>query len=633
MRRPVDNVVTWKARTVPGDRVIPKHLKLAILSRGRITVPTRTVQPILDEAGRRGVSWPSLLRTPLDQIYADVHLVVELFQIQRAGMTTDQIDETIAAYLVGRKAQTYPQCAFLEWTRQVIHSIGDRRAMEAMLELDLTKLFTRPRVQVGRGGGPPRHVLVAYVCVPFGVTRFLAADPTLTAPLLPSPQLALPTPLDRLPTMPPLEARTDARDELNLRTAPSTTATSLGVLAGHEAAVRILDKHLGVDGSGDPLLWYQIETTEPLSVTVKPVSDGPSPRTLLPAGTRMWTARGAIKIAAAPWELFRRDLRSWEATLPFLTPIGERITPLRQQSHARDLIFDEVIGTRPGSVYVEDHTDVTGRWTMFLNYEAVIAPDGRWVDLQHLLVGLDVLARDERPVTVSRLGVSFDVGTNWSAATWAGDLGSAVADSQTEGTGAWASYAKPRTRADRMNFFLRTNSPDFDLLGDLDPWGILPILDERQDVQSLDDLLALYYEDLVQPVFDIEARPSNACLFTARPVVRRRATSISRFLQHHGFAFPDGAGDDPTTGVLPPFQDQVSVLRSQGAARGTRRRIHQFAEVWRAYRGPVTYALGRTDAALLRVDEDQANEYFLDWLAIEAMSHCVDTEQVPVGLR
>lgn len=113
---------------------------------------------------------------------------------------------------------------------------------------------------------------------------------------------------------------------------------------------------------------------------------------------------------------------------------------------------------------------------MFLDYEAVIAPDGHWVDLQHLFVGLDALAHKERKAKVSKLGATFEIGTSWAAATSAGDLGSAVGDSQTQGTGAWSSYAMPRTVAVYMNFFLQANAPDWDPLGGLDPWGIRPIL-------------------------------------------------------------------------------------------------------------------------------------------------------------
>lgn len=625
MPRRVDNVVSWPARAVPGERNIPRHLKLGILARGRITVPTPTVAPIVAAAQRRGARWPDRLARPLGDLYAHLPLVVELFSVERAGMTADEIDETIVAYLAGRRAAAYQHCAFLEWTRTIVRGLGDRQAMEAELQLDLTVLFAKPKVTLPARPATTRYVLLAYLCVPAAIGRHLRADPTFTGPLLPSPVFAIPTHLDRLPAMPRLAARADPRDELNLRVGPSVADPSLGVLAGHEAAVEIIDKQMGVDGAGNPLLWYRIETVEPLSVTERPISQGPSPRTLLPAGTTMWASSGAVKISAAPWELFRRDLRAWEATLPLLMPVGERITLLRQRSHERRLIFDDVIGTAPGQVYIDDLRDVPGRWGMFSDYEAVIAPDGRWVDLQHLLVGLDVLARPERRVTVTRAAVSFDIGTNWRAATWAGDLGSAVADSQTEGMGAWASYANPTTAADRMNFFLHNQAPEWDLVGDLDPWGILPILAERDDVKSVDDLLALYYEDVVQPVFDLGTPTSAPCPFVVEPLVRRRADALERFLRHEGFDFPvEGASSSPI-GV---FQDRVSSLRQQRAAARARHAVHLFAEVWRAYRGPISYALTPADAAL-QAHESQATEYFLDWLATEAMVHCADTARAP----
>jgi len=620
----IENVVVWPARTDPGNRVIPAHLKLAILSRGRVLVPPATVAPLIARARSRGESWPDRLGTTLERIFDRLPLTVELFLMQRRGMSVDQIEATIQAYLTQQKARSPSRCAFIEWMQVRLHSVEDRTRFEKQLDLDTSLLFSRARVTLPPAG-TANHLLLAYVCVPESVQRILRADPKLTAPLLPSPQLRMPTRLDAGPKTPPLLARTDPKDELHLRDIADAKGTSLGVLAGHEAEIKIHQKKQGPGAKGETLTWYDIELLEPLSVTNKPVSDGGAQRFQLPIGQRAWLSAGGIKIAAAPWNLFRRDLRAWEATQPLMGSVAARITLLRQRSHDSSLIFDEVIGTPAGTVYHNHLTFAPGPWQLLLDYEAVITPDGRWVDLQHLLVGLDVLGHAERQVTVRRFKVAaFDVGTNWTASTWAGDLGSVVADRLTQSPGAWRSFADPKTETDVVEFFLHANAAEWDLLGDLDPWGMLPILRERSDVKSIDDLLALYYEDLFDGIPDFTIR--QKCPMTLRPLVRRRAEAIRRFLVHYGFEFPvEEAGSDDMAETIRRALERASDLEAQGASAGMQRAIHQFAMVWLAYRSAGGYATTAKDDPRLVDLERAAVKYFLFWLDQEAVMHCVDT--------
>ncbi|WP_110007190.1 hypothetical protein [Geodermatophilus normandii] len=622
----------------PGNREIPAHLKLAILARGRIAVPPASVSSLIEAARRRGATWPDRLRAPLEQLSSALPLTVELFLIQRAGMTADEIDEAITGYLMLRKAQEYPRSAAVEWQRVLVRSNEDRAALEQALALDVSRLFVRSRVQLDARTAAPQHLLLAYVYLPAGLQRYLRADPNLTSPLLPAPVFPTPTRLDKVPAMPPLEGRTDPHDELHLRAGPSAgtdparpPAASLGVLAGHQGRVAILDKASTTDPDGSSRTWYQVKLEEPLSVSKDLVSKGNVQRKLLPAGQLAWLSAGGISIAAAPWDAFRRDLREWETTLPLMTPLAERITMLRQRSHKSNLPFDEVIGAAPGKIYQDKLAYQAGRWQMFLDYEAVIAPDGRWVDLQHLLVGLDALARPERPVTVTRaLVASFDIGTNWAAATWSGDLGAGVADSLTEGTGAWDSYANPRTLADRIGFFLQSRAAEWDLLGDLDPWGIRPILAERNDVTSIDDLLSLYYEDLVEPVLDLSIQaPSPAGRRIAMtPSVRRRADAIRRFLAHYGFTFPPEVSNAAAPeDVWRDLVENFRVLETQPATRRIRREISQFTTIWLVRRNATTYLSTSKDDPVLNSTIDEATRYFLYWLEQEAIWHDVNTRE------
>jgi hypothetical protein len=631
VRRVLEKVVVWRPRVAPGRRLIPAHLKLAILARGRIAVPPTSVSSLIDAARRRGATWPDRLRVPLEKLFSALPLTVELFLVQRAGMTADEIDEAITGYLTLRKAQEYPRSAVVEWQRVLVRSNQDQAALEEALALDVSRLFARSRVRLDARTAAPQHLLLAYVYLPAGLQRYLRADPKLTSPLLPPPFFPTPTRLDKVPAMPPLEGRTDPHDELHLRAGPSAGTASLGVLAGHQGRVTILDKASTTDPDGSSRTWYQVKLEEPLSVSKDPVSEGNVQRKLLPAGQPAWLSAGGISIAAAPWDAFRRDLREWEAALPLMTPLAERITMLRQRSHKSDLIFDEVIGTAPGRVYRDYLAYQAGRWQMSLDYEAVIAPDGRWVDLQHLLVGLDALARPERPVTITRwLVASFDIGTNWAAATWSGDLGSGVGDSLTEGTGAWDSYANPQTLADHIGFFLQARAAEWDLLGDLDPWGIRPIIAERDDVTSIDDLLSLYYEDLVEPVLDlgIQAPSPAGRRIAMTPSVRRRADAIRRFLVHYGFTFPlEATGAAAPEDVWRDLVENFRVLEAQPAARRIRREISQFTMIWLAYRDRTTYLSTSKDDPVLNSTMDEATRYFLYWLEQEAIWHDVDTRE------
>lgn len=594
-----------------------------------MAVPPASVSSLVQAARERGTSWPDRLRVPLDTLFRALPLTVELFLVQRPGMTSDEIDRAVSGYLTRRKARGYPRCGVIEWRWVLLRSAQDRAALEQALGLDTGRLFARAGVQPLAGAGAPQHLLLAYVCVPAGVQRYLRADPALTAPLLPSPQLAVPTRLDTVPAMPALQARTDPQDELHLRADPREDATSLGVLAGHAGRVTILDKASSRRRDGSALRWYKVRLDEPLSVSKAPVSNGNVQRFLLPTGQEAWLSSGGIAIAAAPWDAFRRDLRAWEAALPFLTPLGQRITSLRQRSHSSDLPFDEVLGTSPGVVYQDHLASEPGSWQMFVDYDAVVAPDGRWVDLQHLFVGLDALARPERRVTVRRYLVSFDVGTNWAAATWAGDLGSAVADSLTMPTGAWDSYAGPRAGVDRTGFFIQARAAEWDLLGYLDAWGAVAIPTERGDVQSVDDWLALYYEDLVEPTIDVDATSRRTQRIAMIPSIRRRADALHRFLLHYGFTFPqhDSVPSTPRD-VWRQVIDNVRVLEGQRAAQRIRREIGDFTQVWLARRMGAGYVTAHRDDPRLGLVLDEVTRSFLYWLEQEAIWHDVETRQV-----
>ena len=99
----LSHVVAWKPRVGPVRRVIPSHLKLAILTRGWAFVPADRMSYFLDVARREGATWPDHLSGPLTEIGSTFPVTVELFFRQRDSMTEAEIKEAVRR--VSRVAQ------------------------------------------------------------------------------------------------------------------------------------------------------------------------------------------------------------------------------------------------------------------------------------------------------------------------------------------------------------------------------------------------------------------------------------------------------------------------------------------------------------------------------------------------
>jgi hypothetical protein len=228
MPRPLDNVVVWNQRVTPGNRVIPPHLKLAILSRGRIALPPQNIKWMLDEAVDRGSTWPTRLPADLATLFPELPVTIELFLNQRPAMTLDEINQTLTAYLSLRRQRHLPECFRLLFSWQ---SHGKRQTLERNLDVDFRRLYARARVLPPRED-TSRYILVVYVCFPPKLARFIAPE-----------QRQLPGPPPVLAQQkPPLDGRTSRNAERHLRDAPTTSANSLGEQVGHYIPVRVLDK-------------------------------------------------------------------------------------------------------------------------------------------------------------------------------------------------------------------------------------------------------------------------------------------------------------------------------------------------------------------------------------------------------
>ncbi|MCH5373572.1 MAG: hypothetical protein JJ992_06315, partial [Planctomycetes bacterium] len=97
------NVVRWRNRYRPCRRAIPSSLDLAILSRARTRIPLRKVQWLINAAKAAttdNAHW--VKRLPRSHIDSLADLTIELFIQQKPGMTTNEIQRSLASYLTWR---------------------------------------------------------------------------------------------------------------------------------------------------------------------------------------------------------------------------------------------------------------------------------------------------------------------------------------------------------------------------------------------------------------------------------------------------------------------------------------------------------------------------------------------------
>lgn len=562
------DVVTWKGRTTPGHRIIPRHLKLAIMSRGRISLPSRNVLWLLDLARDQGETWPDRLDKPFEDLVDKVAVTVELFWQQPRAMLEDDVNTTIAAYLALRHRRHLTGCWYLlyGWVR---HS--SRSVIESSLDLDLKRLYTKPRV-FPRGKDKDRYIVLVYACIPTSVLRHIRPEQEA-----PQPPPAVPV---GMPTLAGLTARNVMR---HVRVDASTSAESLGELAGDVQWVEVLEKR-----SADNLRWFKIRVSTSLSVrkSGKDIE--------LAAGTEVWVAEGGLDLVAAPWSVFRAHLAAWESEYAQLS-LRDRITTLRQLTHSKDIPFDAVIGASKGTAYEEDRPADDTQWQIVRDYSAFRAPDGRLVDIHHLLVGIDALQRNESYPDVS----TVPVGSSWAAATWGGDIGSAVADMQLKTDSNWESRNRRASNRDRVEHYYYSRAADWDLLADIDAWQ-LDVIRKSGQYDTIDFIAASYYEKVIDGQL--------------RALTSDRGLAVGRFLRHYGFTY-DVDTDYTNYPVLTAQKDGVERVIYE---------LRAFARVWILRRNPMLVAIDDPDAKTpdSGIVSDMAG-IFLTWLEHSAIENGV----------
>lgn len=554
------NVVVWRGRTTPGKRRIPKGLKLGILARGRIRLPTSSVKWLLDV--HKETSWVKRLKVDLATVHPEADVTAELFINQRSDLSQAQLGKALDQYVRLRHERHLKGCRFFvalfDWATM-------KPAFESRLGISLDRLYRRPHVPV-----PPKiarqnqFVLFVYASFPNSIARHIKPKVPELPPVITT-------------RMPPIMGET-TRTFYRLRKGPSTKDDPLGEMTGESVPVTVLDKQKDGDR-----VWYKAKLLRRMKV-----KRGNSSVTL-PAGTAYWVVEGGL-FRAADWTLFRNQLIALEQAHSGLS-LNDRITKLRQMSHSKQTAFDDVIGTAHGTEYLEDITFHGFEWQLFKDYQAVVSPDGRWVDIHHILVGLDVLRRPER----AHLQLGINIGTNWAATTWSGDIGAAAADATLK-IDEWSKQNKSASAEEIVKHYWQTRAPDKDLLADIDAWAIHALRSPK--LKTIDHLLVTYYEN---------TRPGGA-----RPLTTGREEAIEFFLVHYGFTYDFENHNYPDT------------LRNQRTPRmRIQSEISRFSHIWMLLRKTNLFA-AKPEKQRARFVPDMTRE-FMYWLERTALENGAQT--------
>ena len=196
--------------------------------------------------------------------------------------------------------------------------------------------------------------------------------------------------------------------------------------------------------------------------------------------------------------------------------LPERITRVRQMGHTKDLPFDKVITSGGGlsdPVYWDDRELSPYDWGVLLESQICEMPNGEVIDMYHFFVGLDVLQKHNKKkdhhihIKVhDGSELNIPVGQNYSIATWAGDIGAAVADCLAKKSKDWEDEI--RTEEERFNFYFNTRAPESDLLGDIDAWAAANdfLNDSQHTINSLEDLLISQYGSDLYTAVEYDAK-------------------------------------------------------------------------------------------------------------------------------
>jgi hypothetical protein len=324
----------------------------------------------------------------------------------------------------------------------------------------------------------------------------------------------------------------------------------------------------------------------------------------LKVGTTCWIIGSGV-IAATSWKSFIGQLRDFEQNHSQL-PLNKRITKLRQWAHDSNLPFDSIIGTPGGTEYLDTRDFNKDKWQLLKDAQIVRMPDGKRVDVYHLIVGLDVLHQRVEDQTYLKISV----GPNYSAALFAGDLGAAVSDAYVGKDADWESKQSIPPPGDKKRLdwkdkivdrYYSTRAPESDLLGDIDAWGI----DESRSNEHLDSI-----EKLLTAYYAPSAKPSSGG--KAAPKTRRRS-GVEAFYRGYGL------------NTAAPLDTQTPALKVMSG------HVYKFAVIWYARTKGLSLLkeMGTFGSSLIEMGTSYLRpifERFTKWLGKQAKENKADVK-------
>lgn len=401
----------------------------------------------------------------------------------------------------------------------------------------------------------------------------------------------------------------------NINSTPTWNSRNvvLGQMDGTNIPVTVLDKALFPDGGAhshfykvrfqDPAKFRALTAGKRQQLESKQASGNISSQEsyaleLLNQGTG-WIVGGGIDMAI-PWELFMRQLWSFDAAYADKS-LKERVTILRQMAHAKNLPFDDVIGSGSGDMYVDTRPDMGGLFQLLKDSGRVQIPTGEVVDIYHAIVGMDVLYRPIEDHSISQFGYSVEVGQNYSAATWAGDIGAAAVDAALAVDEQWegrntSGLSGVELNGARLSHYFDTRAPEADLWGNIDAWGMAGSVANAPAPTTVTALMLNYYG---QPTDQGDTAADGR-------FAGKRKQALTAFLKHYGARSIETLPTD----ILPVLREQISI----------------FANTWDLYRRGVGAAWDRlrgNELPDLATYEHAMAVVFASWLQRQARNYNV----------
>jgi hypothetical protein len=180
---------------------------------------------------------------------------------------------------------------------------------------------------------------------------------------------------------------------------------------------------------------------------------------------------------------------------------------LRQMGHARDLPFDQIIGTKPGKSYKNTRPNSALEFQPLKDYQVITTHSEELVDIHRLLMALEtychILPGSKKTIRINHHTLSEI--TIDAATTWANDLASAAIDAFIY----FSNHSATRTLAERENVldhFFRTRAPEHKLIPTLDAWAQAVRVAHSSQNTSIEEAIRVLYGPYTTPITRANSR-------------------------------------------------------------------------------------------------------------------------------